>query len=177
MVNDEDKPLYDRSSDGWTIPWVKTVTELDDGTKVTTTHAARSIARPPEERVRCGPYKDPRTGSPCWGDHRVTIPGTTCEEVDCHVPHAVHVVPGWSEKTLEGENYYKRSGIKPVAAALEGWDAGSILPRPIGSSIAWVAASVVLDALRDAGYTLVRTGKDPFDDDSSNENNESTDEE
>lgn len=152
---------YDRTSTGWDIPWVKTRTRLDDGTEIVSSHFAQSVPRPPEERVRCGPYKDPNTGGDSWGDHRVTFRGTTCEEVQCHVPHAVNVYPGWSEPLEDGENFFERPGIHAIAAALEGWDAGGMMRERIGTNNAWIAADVVLDALRDAGYELVEKDGSP----------------
>lgn len=131
---------YDRTRTGW---------ELD--------HRGEHVPRPAGERVRCGPYTAP-DGEPSWGDHRVTYPGTTCVQVDCHVAHHPTAMPGWSEP-CDGD-FYTRPGVKQVAAALYGWD-GGLLPRPIGDTLAWVAGHIALDALRDAGYTITPPAEDP----------------
>lgn len=104
--------------------------------------------RPEPERVRCGSYT--HNGQTFWGDHRVTMPGTTCVEVDCHVPHHPGIPPGWAEPMA---GFYDRPGVAAIAAALWGWDCAGIL-QPLGDTSAWNAAHVVLDALRDAGYTI-----------------------
>lgn len=123
---------YDRSSTGWNF-------ELGRG------HAIR--AEP--DRQRCGEYV--RAGQVHWGDHRVTIPGTTCNDVDCHVRHHPTLLPGWAEPM---EGFHDRPGVRPIAAALWGWNAAGMLRDQLGDTIAWVAAHVAVDALRDAGYTV-----------------------
>jgi hypothetical protein len=129
-------PEYDRDSDGMTpVP----VDREDDR------------IRPAEQRQRCGPYISP-DGEPSWGDHRVTYPGSTCTETDCHVAHAPTEHPGWAEHMPD---WHERPGVRAIAAALYGWDGGGLLGSyRIGDTLAWVAAHMALDALRDAGYTV-----------------------
>jgi hypothetical protein len=144
---------YDRSRTGWELNWETTTHTLEDGTIIKTTGARETRMRPAHLRERCGPYTDSR-GTPSWGDHRVTEPGTTCEQTGCHVAHHPDVLAGWAEPE---EDFYERPGIRAVASSLEGWDGGGIMPKPIGSTTAWIAAAVALDALRDAGYRIVPT--------------------
>lgn len=127
---------YDRSSDGWAYSGP-------------TEHATR----PAEERVRCGMYLAPEDSSPSWGDHRVTYPGTTCEAVDCHVAHHPTVAPGWPEPG--DADFYTRPGAKAIGAALYGWDGAGHMRERLGDIMAWNAAHIALDALRDAGYTII----------------------
>lgn len=142
---------YDRTSDGYTLTTdVKPGDILFDGTVSTFSGHQDSRMRPLEEMERCGPYT--YKGKEEWGDHRVTIPGTTCVEVDCHVAHHPDIFPGEAEHR---EDYYKRPGVNAIAASLWGWDAAGRLPRKMGDTSAWAAAHVALDALRDAGYELV----------------------
>lgn len=126
---------YDRDSTGWEFPGLG---------------PRDARPRPAAERVRCGPYTAP-DGETMWGDHRVTIPGSTCTQVECHVEHHPDIFPGWAEPI---EDYYKRPGVGAIATAFWGWDAGGMLRQRLGDSSAWVAAHVALDALRDAGYTV-----------------------
>lgn len=156
-MNNEESLEYDRSKDGWTVERVTTTHTLSDGTVVTSTHAPERRVRPESERERCGPYTLP-DGEEHWGDHRVTFPGTTCEEVQCFVKHHPDIEPGWAE-SMEG--FYERAGVNPIAAAMEGWDAAGHLSDKIGSNAAWIAAHVVLDALRDAGYEVVKKTVNP----------------
>lgn len=128
---------YDRSRTGW---------ELDRA------HVPEEErVRPGQDRVRCGPYIAPN-GDQSWGDHRVTYPGTTCIQVQCTVAHSPYELPGWAERM---PGYHDRPGVRAVAAVLWGWDGAGMLSQPIGDVTAWVAAHNVLDALRDAGYTIV----------------------
>lgn len=126
---------YDRNSTGWDFVMGQT-----------------NDTRPEDERQRCGEYFDPKTGEKNWGDHRVTLPGTTCEETRCEVAHHPTVMPGWAEPQ---EGFYERPGVKSIAAATWGWS-GAGMTAPLGDSLAWVIAHVALDALRDAGYEIVK---------------------
>ena len=134
MISDAQLP-YDRTSTGW---------DLAGGRE----HRIRAA----ELRQRCGEYTVP-DGSRHWGDHRVTLPGSTCVDVDCHVAHHPDELPGWPEHM---PGYHDREGVQPVAAALYGWDAAGMLRDGLGDTLAWAAAHVALDALRDAGYEIVR---------------------
>lgn len=127
---------YDRTSTGWDFS--------------STRGGVDNRVRSADERERCGPYTAP-DGKPSWGDHRVTWPGTTCVDVNCQVAHHPTDLPGWAEAIPD---FYHRPGARAVAAALYGWDAAGILPVQLGDIVAWTAAHVALDALRDAGYTL-----------------------
>lgn len=144
---------YDRSQTGWESKQETREFTMPDGSVIKYTGNREPRLRPEEEQVRCGPYKDPHDGTPSWGDHRVTYRGSTCEETDCHVAHHPDAYPGWTEPR---ENWYDRDGVKPVAAALYGWDAAGHLHDALGTTTAYVAAHVVLDALRDAGYEITR---------------------
>lgn len=115
--------------------------------------------RPEPERQRCGEYVDPRTGERAWGDHRVTMPGTTCEETSCAVAHHPTILPGWAEPW---PYYHERPGVRPIAAAFWGWDAAGMLNDPMGDVTAFVAAHVALDALRDAGFTITPPTSGPY---------------
>jgi hypothetical protein len=132
---------YDRASDGWSRP----------------ARSSEHVIRPEGERVRCGPYMAPEGGGPSWGDHRVTYPGSTCEQTDCHVAHHPTQYPGWPEPM---EGFLERPGVQPVAAALYGWDAAGQLQDRFGDNIAWSVAHIVIDALRDAGYAIVPADPD-----------------
>jgi len=132
---------YDRSSTGWDF-------ELGRDHEV----------RPEADRQRCGPYLSPGDRTESWGDHRVTYRGSTCEATDCHVNHHPTVLPGWSEPM---HGFQDRPGVRPVAAAMYGWDAAGMLPTALGHTTAWVAAHVALDALRDAGYSITPPADQP----------------
>lgn len=144
---------YDRSTDGWALGEMNhiTISIYPDGASQISSRFPPHIVRPEEERERCGDYT--YEGNKSWGDHRVTIPGTTCEEVNCHVSHHPTILPGSSEPC---EDYYDREGVQPIAAAMWGWDNGGMLREKIGDMAAWEAAHVALDALRDAGYEIVK---------------------
>jgi hypothetical protein len=114
--------------------------------------------RPAAERQRCGIYYD-REGRRSWGDHRVTLPGTTCEETGCTVKHHPTILPGWAEPYPD---FHERPGVQPIAAAFEGWDAAGMVQDQIGSITAYVAAHVAMDALRDAGYRIIAPAAGPF---------------
>lgn len=106
--------------------------------------------RPAELRQRCGPYTV--DGEQNWGDHRVTFPDSTCEDMQCTVAHHPDELPGWAEHM---DGFFERPGVRPIAAALYGWNCGGDLVERMGDMTAWNAAHVVLDALRDAGFRIV----------------------
>lgn len=126
---------YDRTTDGWDF----------------TLGGHDHIIRPEGERQRCGIYT--YDGEEHWGDHRVTVQGTTCVDVDCRVRHHPTVMPGWAEPM---DGYHERPGVRAIAAAMWGWDAGGLHNTKLGDTSAWVAAHVALDALRDAGYVITK---------------------
>lgn len=115
--------------------------------------------RPEAERQRCGEYIDPLNGERAWGDHRVTQPGTTCEETSCTVNHHPTEAPGWAEPWPD---YHQRPGARPIAAAFWGWDAAGMHRSKMGDVTAFVAAHVALDALRDAGFTIIPPLTGPY---------------
>lgn len=118
------------------------------------------VLRPEGERQRCGIYFDPRDdGKPSWGDHRVTVPEFTCEQVRCEVAHHPTIEPGWAEPW---PGYHHRPGAKPIAAAFWGWDAAGRHSSRMGDVTAFVAAHVALDALRDAGFTIIEPATGPY---------------
>lgn len=143
---------YDRESTGWESRYVTNEYIHPDGSVSKLTAVPEVRVRPVEGRVRCGPYVFP-DGESSWGDHRVAFPGTTCLETDCHVPHHPDLVPGWAEPQ---ENWYDREGLKPLAAVFDGWDAAGMMRDQLGSTTAWIAAHIALDALRDAGYEITK---------------------
>lgn len=148
---DNDQLPYDRTRTGWESRWETIEVPQPDGRIVKITGAPTPRVRSEALQERCGPYE--YQGRQCWGDHRVNIPGTTCESVNCHVAHHPDTFPGWSEPN-QGVGEDAREGLMPIAAALEGWDGGGLLPRPIGDTLAWIGAHIALDALRDAGYEI-----------------------
>lgn len=143
---------YDRTKTGHESRFRTWSVDYGDGMTGTRTGTPEPRIRPAGSRERCGDYVAP-DGDPAWGDHRVTIPGTTCEEVQCQVAHHPDIAPGWSEPT---EEFYDRPGVGAIAATLWGWDGGGMLGGKIGDTLAWNAAHVAMDALRDAGYEIVR---------------------
>lgn len=135
-MTDETTPTYDRNSTGWDYP----LGGRD--------HPIRADG----DRQRCGVYTGP-DGGKAWGDHRVTVEGSTCIQAECTVAHHPTILPGWAEPMPD---YHERPGVRAIAAALWGWDgAGMLNGNRLGDTLAFVAAHVALDALRDAGYQVV----------------------
>jgi len=131
----------------------------DDPRRAGMPNYADPQVRPENERVRCGVYIDPYDGELAWGDHRVTVPGYTCEQVQCTVEHHPDVRPGWAEPWPD---YHQRPGVRPVAAAFWGWDAAGMLSDPMGHTTAFVAAHIAMDALRDAGFQIIAPTSGPY---------------
>lgn len=153
MTDPAEDFTYDRSRTGWEDRARTQEYPQEDGSVITIYGVPEDRLRPESERQRCGYYTSSADGRQAWGDHRVTEQGTTCEQVECTVNHHPDILPGWAEPY---EDFHDRPGAQPIAAVLWGWNGGGMLNGRVGDTLAWVAAHIALDALRDAGYDVVK---------------------